>query len=209
MSGRTAGRWLQPERPRPARPTRSRSRRTTRGRRTRSGSRRGRKRDRKLATLWILRHSVARFPTLWEDMDGRAKNSNRNWCLAVSNIENDRNPNCFYLPKPNILLKANFSAKSRIQNSTYPVVQICHYSVSAEYSVRYSADYFGRNRFRSDSSQTWMEVNNGTRNARNGNETDEEKTRKQTPKKCQWKNDANGKADSDLMIRQWNQSPPY
>jgi len=54
-----------------------------------------------------------------------------------------------------------------------------------------------------------MEVNNGTRNARNGNETDEEKTRKQTPKKCQWKNDANGKADSDLMIRQWNQSPPY
>ena len=28
---------------------------------------------------------------------------------------------------------------------------ICNYSVSAEYSVRYSAEYFGRNRFRSDS----------------------------------------------------------
>ena len=30
-------------------------------------------------------------------------------------------------------------------------MQICNYSVSAEYSVRYSAEYFGRNRFRSDS----------------------------------------------------------
>ena len=40
---------------------------------------------------------------------------------------------------------------SRIQNSTYPIVQICHYLVLAEYSVRYYAEYFGRNRFRSDS----------------------------------------------------------
>ena len=60
-------------------------------------------------------------------------------------------------PKPNFLLCANteYSAEtqlfckeqnSRIQNSTYPIVQICHYSVLAEYSVRYSPEYFGRNR---------------------------------------------------------------
>ena len=30
---------------------------------------------------------------------------------------------------------------------------MCNYSVSAEYSVRYSAEYFGRNRFRSVSSE--------------------------------------------------------
>ena len=64
-------------------------------------------------------------------------------------------------PKPKCLLSAEteYSAEtqlfcnrqnSRIQNSTY-LVQICHYSVSAEYSVRYSAECFGRNRFRSDS----------------------------------------------------------
>ena len=29
-------------------------------------------------------------------------------------IKNDRNPNFCYLPKPNSLLKANYSAKSRI-----------------------------------------------------------------------------------------------
>ena len=29
-------------------------------------------------------------------------------------VENDRKPNFSYLPKPNILLKANYSAKSRI-----------------------------------------------------------------------------------------------
>ena len=59
--------------------------------------------------------------------------------------EADRNPNLWYLPKPNILLKPN------ILQITYPIVPICNYSVSAEYSVRYSAEYFGRNRFRSDS----------------------------------------------------------
>ena len=63
-------------------------------------------------------------------------------------------------PKPKFLLSAEteYSAESqlfckeqnsRIQNSTYPLVQNCHYSVSAEYSVRYSAEYFGRHRFRS------------------------------------------------------------
>ena len=40
---------------------------------------------------------------------------------------------------------------NRLQNSTYPIVPICNYSVSAEYSVSYSAEYYGRNRFRSDS----------------------------------------------------------
>ena len=65
-------------------------------------------------------------------------------------------------PKPKLLLSAEteYSAEtqlfckeqnSRIPNCTYPIVQICHYSVSAEYSVRYSGEYFGRNRFRSDS----------------------------------------------------------
>ena len=73
------------------------------------------------------------------------------WCLKknCTVVENDRNPNVCYLPKPNILLKPNYSATTRIQNSTYPIVQICHYLVWAEYSVSYSAEYFGRNMFRS------------------------------------------------------------
>ena len=72
---------------------------------------------------------------------------------SVERLETDRNPNCCYVPKPNILLNTNYSANFRIleQNSTHPIVSICNYSVLAEYSVRYSAENFGRNRFRSDS----------------------------------------------------------
>ena len=36
----------------------------------------------------------------------------------ASSLENDRNPNVCYLPKLNILLEPNYSAKSRMQNST-------------------------------------------------------------------------------------------
>ena len=77
-------------------------------------------------------------------------------------VENDRNQIFCYLPKPNILLKPNYSAKNRIQNNAEPIVQISHYSVSAEYSVRYSAEYFGSNRFRLDSRlqqnyKTWLQ----------------------------------------------------
>ena len=43
-----------------------------------------------------------------------------------------------------------------MQNSTYFIVPICNYSVSAEYSVTYSAEYFGRNRFRSVSISVFM-----------------------------------------------------
>ena len=60
--------------------------------------------------------------------------------------------------KPKFLLSAEteYSAETqlfckeqnrRIQNSTYPILQICHYLVFAEDLVRYSAEYFGRNRF--------------------------------------------------------------
>ena len=80
-------------------------------------------------------------------------------------VETDRNPNFRYLPKPNILPNTEYSANYRIlgnicyrntkysanfwQNSTYRLWPISNYSVSTEYLVGYSAEYFGRNRFRS------------------------------------------------------------
>ena len=48
---------------------------------------------------------------------------------------------------PNILQITEYF----MQNSSYRIVPIWNYLVSAEYSVRYSAEYLGRNRFRSDS----------------------------------------------------------
>ena len=42
--------------------------------------------------------------TIWRGSEG----------ITAAPLENDRNPNCCYLPKPNILLKPNYSAKNRI-----------------------------------------------------------------------------------------------